>query len=621
MAVFELKEERGKDMEGKPSGKRGNFFFGLKVFLVLSGFAALVPLVTVSCGGGGGGGADPGTLQLYIDPVQFEGLNSLSLHTTRVEVVIADAPGGEEEILVVNSEPDTANLVGFASVTPGLFAMYTIYREGYISQIRFIVDYAEATVGPDTYPVDIPSGAQTGEKVIAADQTIQIIDGAQTSVTIRLDPDHSVLQNAGQGYKLKPVIKAESGVTTALPIDEYVPNQITALFSDTATEAEIEGLVSQMSATVVSANPYFPFYVLELPSGSSVEDARQFLNASPLVSVSVPNYIMFSSATPNDPSFSLLWGMNNTAQTGGTADADIDAPEAWNLTTGSSSIVVAVLDTGVDRTHADLAQNIWTNQAEASGISGVDDDGNGYVDDIYGWNFYSNTNSTLDDHGHGTHVAGTIGAVGNNGTNVAGVNWTVKIMPIKVLGASGSGTFAAYFNGLAYAAHNGAHVTSASLGGIVSDSISYYHSLYDAANTGSMLNVVAAGNEGVNIDKDSRLWIPAEIDRSNLITVGATDHNDSIASFSNYGTTSVDLTAPGANILSTLWGGGTGYKSGTSMATPHVSGVAALVLSRYPGLIGNPSGLRNRIEAGVDVVSGHGNIRTGGRLNAYNAAY
>jgi len=613
--------ERGNSMESNPLGKRGSLFLGLKVFFVLIGFAALMPLVTVSCGGGGGGGADPGTLRLYIDPVQFEGLSSLSLHTTRVEVVISGVPGGEEEILVINSEPDTASLVGFASVTPGLFSMYTIYREGYISQIRFIVDYAEATVGPDTYAVDIPSGAQTGEKVIAADQTIQIIDGAQTSVTIRLDVEHSVLQNAGQGYKLKPVIKAESGVTTALPIDEYVPNQVTALFSETATQAEIEGLVSQMSATVVSANPYFPFYVLQLPSSTSVEDAKAFLNASPLVRVSVPNYIMFSAATPNDPSFSLLWGMNNTGQTGGNANADIDAPEAWNLTTGSSNIVVAVIDTGVDQTHPDLAQNLWTNQAEANGISNVDDDGNGFVDDIHGWNFISNSNNTQDDHGHGTHVAGTIGAVGNNGTGVAGVNWTVTIMPIKVLASNGRGTFAAYFNALAYAAQNGAHVTSASLGGIVSDSISNYNSLYDAANTGSMLNIVAAGNEGLNIDKDSRLWIPAEIDRSNLITVGATDHSDSIASFSNYGSTSVDLTAPGVDILSTTWGGGTGYMSGTSMATPHVSGVAALVLSRYPEFIGNPSGLRTRIESGVDVVSGHGNIRTGGRLNAYNAAY
>ena len=608
-------------MESNPLGKRGSLFLGLKVFFVLIGFAALMPLVTVSCGGGGGGGADPGTLRLYIDPVQFEGLSSLSLHTTRVEVVISGVPGGEEEILVINSEPDTASLVGFASVTPGLFSMYTIYREGYISQIRFIVDYAEATVGPDTYAVDIPSGAQTGEKVIAADQTIQIIDGAQTSVTIRLDVEHSVLQNAGQGYKLKPVIKAESGVTTALPIDEYVPNQVTALFSETATQAEIEGLVSQMSATVVSANPYFPFYVLQLPSSTSVEDAKAFLNASPLVRVSVPNYIMFSAATPNDPSFSLLWGMNNTGQTGGNANADIDAPEAWNLTTGSSNIVVAVIDTGVDQTHPDLAQNLWTNQAEANGISNVDDDGNGFVDDIHGWNFISNSNNTQDDHGHGTHVAGTIGAVGNNGTGVAGVNWTVTIMPIKVLASNGRGTFAAYFNALAYAAQNGAHVTSASLGGIVSDSISNYNSLYDAANTGSMLNIVAAGNEGLNIDKDPRLWIPAEIDRSNLITVGATDHSDSIASFSNYGSTSVDLTAPGVDILSTTWGGGTGYMSGTSMATPHVSGVAALVLSRYPEFIGNPSGLRTRIESGVDVVSGHGNIRTGGRLNAYNAAF
>jgi subtilisin family serine protease len=202
------------------------------------------------------------------------------------------------------------------------------------------------------------------------------------------------------------------------------------------------------------------------------------------------------------------------------------------------------------------------------------------------------------------------------------ISLSVKIMPLKVLGSDGRGNFAAYFNALAYAANNGVHVTNASLGGIVSGSeSSYYHTLYDSAGTGNMLNVVAAGNEGLNIDKDSRFWVPAEINRSNLITVGATDHKDSIASFSNFGNTSVDLTAPGVDILSTTWGGSTGYKSGTSMATPHAAGVAALVLSRYPSLIGNPDAVKSRIESGVDHISSHGNIRTGGRLNAYNAVY
>lgn len=258
----------------------------------------------VSCGGGGGGGDDPGRLKLYVDPVQFKDLTSLEMHVTRVEVVITDDPSSkEEEILVLSEEPDTARLVGFSGLTPELFSGYTIYREGYITQIRFIVESAEATIGPETYPVDIPSGAQTGEKVISASGTIQIIDGAETSVTVRLDPEHSVIHNKGNGYMLKPVVKAEAGVTTALPIDEYVPNQITALFSDTATDAEIEELVAQLGATVISSNPYFPFYLLELPEGVSVEDARAILDSSPITSISVPNYIGFLDFTPNDPSF------------------------------------------------------------------------------------------------------------------------------------------------------------------------------------------------------------------------------------------------------------------------------------------------------------------------------
>lgn len=453
----------------------------VKRFLIIT-FLALFAFSN-GCGGGGGNGGDPGTLRIFIDSVQFKDLNSLYLNISRVEVVITSDLSEKGEVVVISDEPDTANLIGFAGITPKLFAIYPIYQTGYITQIRFIVESTTAEIGFETYEVTIPSGPQTGEKVIAADEIIQIIDGGVTDVTVRLDPEHSVLNNLGKGYILKPVIKAEAGATSSLPIDKYVPHQITVLFFDTASKEEIEQLINQLNATVISKNPYFPFYVLGLPETMDVIEAQNFLNESPIVNVSLPNYIMFTAAIPNDPYFNYLWGMNNTGQTGGKPDADIDAPEAWDITRGSNNIVIAVIDTGVDYNHPDLSQNIWVNQAEANGWPFIDDDNNGYIDDVYGWNFAYNNNDPMDDHGHGTHVAGTIGAIGNNGKSVAGVNWAVKIMPIKVLDYGGYGTLSNYFNALAYAAHNGAHITSASLRWIVSGSLQYYHSLYDAAGT------------------------------------------------------------------------------------------------------------------------------------------
>jgi len=318
-----------------------------------------------------------------------------------------------------------------------------------------------------------------------------------------------------------------------------------------------------------------------------------------------------SAAYPNDPGYQYLWGMHNTGQAPfyGTADADIDAQEAWGITTGSPQVIIAVVDTGVDYNHPDLASNIWQNTGEI--INGKDDDGNGYIDDVRGWNFVAKNNDPMDDSGHGTHCAGTIAAVGNNGIGVTGTAWNVKIMPLKFLNAQGSGFVSDAISAILYANRKGAAVISNSWSGT-----GYTQSLKDAIDSSSSVIVCAAGNSGANSDVNPQY--PAAFTSSNILSVAASDYNDKLASFSNYGTASVDLAAPGVSIYSTTKSGSYQYLSGTSMATPHVAGVAALVKSQNPSQSG--SQIRSRILSSVDVVSSlSGKVASGGRLNAARA--
>lgn len=197
----------------------------------------------------------------------------------------------------------------------------------------------------------------------------------------------------------------------------------------------------------------------------SIDDALVALAKDPTVVYAEPNAaVQALQSTPNDPSFALLWGLSNTGQSGGTVGADMHAQEAWTITTGHPGVVVAVIDTGIDYTHPDLAANMWINPGEIPG-NGIDDDGNGFVDDVYGYDFFNRDGDPRDDHFHGTHVAGTIGAFGNNGVGVVGVNWTVQLMALKFLGASGSGDVAGAISAIQYAIDNGAEVLSNSWGG------------------------------------------------------------------------------------------------------------------------------------------------------------
>ncbi|HEU5181159.1 MAG TPA: S8 family serine peptidase [Candidatus Polarisedimenticolia bacterium] len=334
------------------------------------------------------------------------------------------------------------------------------------------------------------------------------------------------------------------------------------------------------------------------------------LRKNPHVRYVEPNYIRRIDAVPNDPRYPEMDALNNTGQRG-RAGADIRAESAWDLTTGSRDVIVAVIDSGMDMSHLDLRDNLWTNEGEIEG-NGLDDDGNGYVDDVHGWDFVNHDNDPSDDQRHGTHVSGIIGAAGNNGIGVTGVCWQVSLMPLKAFNASGDGTDADAIAAIDYAAAMGAKIINASWGGP-----DFSQSLYDAiarAGAAEVLFVAAADNASSNSDVEPDY--PPAFDLPTIVAVAATDYYDGLASFSSYGPTTIDLGAPGYSILSTLPGNAYGYLSGTSMAAPHVAGAAALVRAAHPTI--DVLGLKQALLRSVDPIpSLAGRLVTGGRLNAF----
>ncbi|MFC1855470.1 S8 family serine peptidase, partial [Thermodesulfobacteriota bacterium] len=337
----------------------------------------------------------------------------------------------------------------------------------------------------------------------------------------------------------------------------YQEGKLLVKFKPGTDEATKNNILSKYNLSVEKNFKQTRGKLIQLPSGASLEGTMSSLKSETAIELAELDYALTISANiPDDPSFQNLWGLNNTGQEGGVADADMDAPEAWDLTTGDGSVVVAVIDTGVDYLHEDLQGNMWINAAEANGVVGVDDDGNGYIDDIHGINAPYNNSDPYDDNGHGTHVSGTIGAIGNNGTGVAGVNWNVKIMALKFLDYGGYGWTSDAVECINYVVdmhdNHGVNVkvTSNSWGGGA-----FSTSLYDAINalkTSGILFVAAAGNSAY--DNDLYPHYPSSYDLSNIISVAATDNTDDLAYFSNYGVNSVDVAAPGVNILSSLPG-------------------------------------------------------------------
>lgn len=367
--------------------------------------------------------------------------------------------------------------------------------------------------------------------------------------------------------------------------------------------------------------------LLKLPAGMSTAQAMVMMQKDGRVEYAVQNDVIKLTtdmsgeaetgiASKPENLNGQLWGINNEGQTGGKVDADVDAPEAWTLQTGKTQAeggpLIAIIDTGINYNHEALQGNIWTNPGEIPG-DGIDNDGNGVIDDVHGFNAAAKTGDPLDDNDHGSHCAGSIAANGNNSKGLYGVSQKGNLMGVKFLTASGGGTLAAAIDSVLYATKMGARVTSNSWGGG-----GFNQALYDAFKSSPAMHIIAAGNESNN--NDARPAYPATFDLPNVISVAATDHNDGIARFSNYGKTTVDLGAPGVDILSSTSGGNKEYKSfsGTSMATPHVTGAANLLLTQFPEMSNEE--LKSRLmNTGDSVASLQGKTVSGKRLNAYNA--
>jgi len=409
-------------------------------------------------------------------------------------------------------------------------------------------------------------------------------------------------------------------ITTQLVID----SDLIIKFKDNAEPAGIKSLLNRLNAAVFNYDSLPGFSFQRVRSAMSLQELIDLYKSDPNVEYVEPNYLFHADETrPNDPFFKQMWGHSNTGQEiaggpGGEPGADIDALTAWDVTTGSNNIVVAVIDSGIDYTHPDLKANMWINRDEVPG-DGVDNDDNGVVDDIHGYNAVNNNGDPLDDADHGTHCAGIIGAVGDNGIGIAGINWKVKLMALKFLSVSGGGRLNDVIECINYVIKMkkrgvNVRIMSNSWGGG-----SYSRALEDAikaANNAGILFVAAAGNDSQ--DTDHFPHYPSSYQIENVISVAALDRNDNLARFSNFGAESVHLGAPGVEIYSTVRNSSYRFMSGTSMATPYAAGVAALVLAREPRL--SVKDLKKRlIESTTEVAALKGKTISGGRLNAARA--
>jgi subtilisin family serine protease len=379
---------------------------------------------------------------------------------------------------------------------------------------------------------------------------------------------------------------------------EAVPGQIIVKFKEdlgSAARADVRheaGLEKKKELDLIGAE-------VAKVKNRPVEDALRELNDRPDVEYAERDYIVHATGYADEPRFDELWGLHNTGQpifgVPGTADVDVNGLEASAITQGDPNLVVAVIDTGVDFSHPDLTDRRWVNPGESGGgkeTNGIDDDGNGFVDDVNGADFANNDGNPFDDHSHGTHVSGTIaGSV--NGQGVVGVAPNVKIMALKFLSAGGSGSISDAIEAIGYAKSKGAKISNNSWGGG-----GFSQALKDAIDSSDSLFVAAAGNggfDGVGDNNDVTPFYPSSYDSPNILAVAANDNQGNLAEFSNFGATSVDISAPGVDILSSVPGGSFAYFGGTSMASPHAAGVAALSASVEPALLSDPVALKKHV--------------------------
>jgi subtilisin family serine protease/subtilisin-like proprotein convertase family protein len=436
-------------------------------------------------------------------------------------------------------------------------------------------------------------------------------------------------------------------------LGDYAPDRINVVMKSPVG--------SPAAAQVLQASPYaqkveylgLGIYSVYLKSGISPITAVAYYSTRPYaLTASVDNYLTLQR-DPNDPQYSSQWHM-----------VKIGAPTAWNSTTGATNFVVGIVDSGIDYKHQDLFMNIWINNNEiptsirntlvdvdndgmitfrdlnasanagkvadnnSNGVidpsdifrsvsqggwlDGIDNDNNSYIDDLFGWDFVNNDNDPMDDNGHGTHVAGTIGAVGNNGVGVTGINWSISLMALKFLNSSGSGLVSRAVMAIDYAINKGVKITNHSWGG-ATYSLSLAAAIGRARDAGHII-VAAAGNSAQNLDSSPQYPASFSTQYDNVIAVASVNSSDQLASSSNYGKNTVTLAAPGVSILSTVPNNGYAYYSGTSMATPHVTGAIALYWASHSSM--SYSQVIDKLKQSVDPIAGlTDNILTGGRLN------
>ncbi len=448
----------------------------------------------------------------------------------------------------------------------------------------------------------------------------------------------NILGSLLRGQKLRrsvvAVILLLVSVITNAADSESVPGEYLVKMKETSGAMKLKSsqqdLSAHLGAHIKNHIKTGNLVVVQRASMETTVSAIASLKQSPLVEYVEPNYIYHISKKPTQGDYPLLWGLHNIGQrdkdgTVGKEGVDIDAESAWDITTGTDEVLVAVIDTGIDYTHSDLVRNAWTNPGETGFDSngkdksknGIDDDGNGYIDDLHGYNFSDpkkKNRDPMDDNGHGTHCSGTIGGNSKGYQGIIGVNWNVKIAGVKAFDDSGNGTTEDSILAIDYAIKIGAKVMSASWGG--GDFSQAQQEAIERANKAGVIFIAAAGNEGS--DNDKKPTYPANYPVDNIVSVAAIDNQGNMAYFSSYGAKTVHIAAPGVNIFSSVLLGHHEAWSGTSMATPHVSGVAALLASHEPNLTNLQ--IKQRLISTARALKGlSGQVSSGGMVNAYNA--